>query len=564
MIQPSKKTFCTAPFTSFVIDPDKGVRPCCTFAGHQGNIGQDQLTDILSGDQWQSIQRQVSEGKMPDGCANCYSREKATGWSVRTSSFDPRLTRKDNWEKGLTQIEINSSNVCNLACTHCSSTFSSRWGDITAKLDEENIPHYRNSEHSVYKPDPDNMVRQLAALDLSYLKIARFKGGEPLLNPDFPAVLRHLSDRGILNKIKVMVVTNGSIVKEEILALVRQAGAVHFIISVDGTGKLQEYIRHGPSELLRIERFLENFSTLEHVTFSLSVSVMVYNVFTLDRITNWWYGLRTRYHEKLRYPLSFGLHVVDPPILSVNVLQDSTRKKLVKKYRRLRDADYTHVIQALKQPFAGAAVHDEFVAYTRGMDKIRGTAILDVVPELETEMVLLKTEQQERKWRLFDFRHKTGTAAETLGRGIALSRTGRYKRALKLYDRFLIENQGKGLAAKWEVELHRAVILGMTNEWRKSLYEFYRLVQADPKMTLSAAQRPEALPPGKFLGAISRRLAGETGFVETPSFRLVIEGLAYQALGIKHEAVARVAEALQLDPKFDLAKIAREEMNLVA
>src|SRR5262249_16908353 len=235
MMQPSKKTFCTAPFTSFVIDPDKGVRPCCSFDGYQGNLRQNLLTDILGGDQWRAIQRQVSEGKMPDGCANCYAREKATGWSVRNVSFDPRLTRNDNWKRSLTQIEINSSNVCNLACTHCSSAFSSRWGDLTAKLDEENVPHYRNY-HSVYKSDPDNMVRQLAALDLSYLEIARFKGGEPFLNPDFPAVLRHLSDRGILNKINVQVVTNGSIVKEESLDLLRQAGAVQLIISVDGTG----------------------------------------------------------------------------------------------------------------------------------------------------------------------------------------------------------------------------------------------------------------------------------------------------------------------------------------
>src|SRR5215471_18428380 len=222
MIQPSKKTFCTAPFTSFVIDPDKGVRPCCTFEGHQGNLSQDQLTDILNGDQWQAIQKQISEGKMPGGCANCYAREKATGWSVRTSSFDPKLAGNDHWQKGLTQIEINSSNVCNLACTHCSSAFSSRWGEITAKLDEENVPHHRSSKHSVYKPDPDNMVRQLAALDLSYLELARFKGGEPLLNPDLPAVLRHLRDRGVLNKITVMVVTNGSIVNEQTLDLLRQ------------------------------------------------------------------------------------------------------------------------------------------------------------------------------------------------------------------------------------------------------------------------------------------------------------------------------------------------------
>jgi len=406
------------------------------------------------------------------------------------------------------------------------------------------------------------MVRQLAALDLRYLKVARFKGGEPLLNPDFPAALRHFRDRGILASVKVMVVTNGSIVNRETLDLLRGAGGVQFRISVDGTGKLQEYIRHGPSALARIERFVEMCSSLERASFSLGVSVMVYNVFGLNRISDWWYGLRKTYPGKLQYPVSFGLHVIEPRILSVSVLQNSTRRKLVKKYRRLRDADYTHVIQALKQPFAGVALHNDFVAYTRGMDKIRGTAILDVAPELESEMVLLDSKQQERKWRLFGFRHKTMTAAETISRGIAFSRDGRYKRALKLYDRFLIENRGKRLAAKWEVELHRAVILGMTKEWRKSLDQFYRLVQMDPKTTLSAAQRAETLRPGEFLGSLSLRLEGAAGFVEAPSFRLVIEGLAYQALGIKREAEARIIKALELDPKFDLARIAREEMEL--
>ena len=443
------KAYCTAPFTSLVVDPNKNVRPCCTFDGSLGNLERDSLTDILTGPQWTEVKTQITEGATPAGCVNCYDREKATGWSVRTCQHDPEKAQNDHWRTAITQLEINSSNICNLACTHCSAEFSSRWVQLNDKFGKEVAYHHLTPDHKVHGPNPENMVRQIAALDLRHLEVVRFKGGEPMLNNDVPAVLQHLLDRGLLHDVLVHFVSNGSVVNDKVLDLLHHARAVEMCISIDGMGGLQDYIRPGPSDITRIERFISRVSSIPRLRFLLSISVMAYNVFSLDRISEWWNGFRETRPEQ--FPrLGFGLHVVHPAYLSVTVLQDATREMLASKYRRLSNADYRCVIQGLTQPFAGVARHNEFVRYTRDMDKVRNADVLQVVPELESEMVLLPvTGPKEGTWSS-SVSPGTESQADTFRKGLSLSEAGMYAEALQLYDRYLQTTavRGKGFRVK--------------------------------------------------------------------------------------------------------------------
>lgn len=382
--------FCTAFHTSLVVDPDKGVRPCCSFEGHLGNLADNSLAEVLSGPVWKSAVAEVEAGGVPEGCRKCMEREQKTGWSVRTMYMkEARSIRDGSWSKGLTELEINSSSICNLACTHCNVDFSSRWVKQVKDLQALGVPHGRHVSDKVHKPDPVAMRTHLEGLDLSHLQIARFKGGEPMLNDDVPVVLRYLDEIGVLRKVTVNMVSNGSVVNPEVKALLAKAGAVTMCISVDGIEGVQEYIRKGPSQIEHIERFIEAYVELPRLTFAMSCSVMAYNVFHLDRIADWWNA-----HEK-RWPKRFGkhrysLHVVEPELLSVNVLQDDTRRALREKYSALSNADYRSVLQALEQPWAGAQVHDDFVAYTRGMDQLHGEDAAKLIPELAHELVLLR------------------------------------------------------------------------------------------------------------------------------------------------------------------------------
>lgn len=382
--------FCTAFHTSVVVDPDKGVRPCCTFEGHLGNLKDDSLAGVLEGPAWKAAVAQVEAGEVPQGCLKCMERERKTGWSVRTVYMkESRSIRDGSWRKGLTELEINSSSVCNLACTHCNVDFSSRWVKQVKDLQELGVPHARHLGSEIHKPDPAAMRAHLEGLDLRHLQVARFKGGEPMLNDDVPVVLRYLDEIGVLRKVNVNVISNGSLVNSEVKELLAKAESVSMCISVDGVGDVQQYIRKGPSEIERIERFIESFAELPRLTFGMSCSVMAYNVFQLDRIADWWNAHASRWPEKF-FVHRFSLHVVEPRLLSVEVLQDDTRSALHAKYERLSNADYRSVLQALEQPWAGAKLHDEFVAYTRGMDELHGQDAAVVIPELAHELVPLR------------------------------------------------------------------------------------------------------------------------------------------------------------------------------
>jgi len=553
-----KTPFCTAPFTALLVDPDKGVRPCCDFEGHLGNIRDQPLSEILSSPAWKKVRDQVSRDELPNGCVGCYNREKATGWSVRQDYMLRRATKNGQWKKGLTEIEVNSTNVCNLTCTHCSADFSTGWLSLLPKLQEASVPHYRGLDKQILKPDPENIVRQISALDLSHMDLVRFKGGEPMLNPDVPAVLRCLRDRRVLGQMQVAFVSNGSVVSEEVLDLLRGAESVSLCLSVDGTGKLQEYIRRGPSAIARIEHFIEAFSSLRNVSFTLSISVMVYNVFSLDRISQWWYGLHARYPGKLTHPLRFPLYVIQPPILSVRVLQDATRKALVRKYERLHDANYSHVIKALKQPFAGAKIHNDFVAYTEGMDKIWKSNVLEVVPELEAEMVVLAVPDrpERRGWGVF--RRREDPRTDTLQKGLSLTGAGKYDKTLRLYEQYFKADEGR-LANSWQIRLHRAVVFAKMEKWNESLAELYGLIHGQPRSALTAVEGADrsARSESGFFGEMPDAMRHGTGLLHTASFKLLVEGLAYRALENEPEASARFDKALELDPGFMLAKVAK-------
>ncbi len=544
--------YCTAFHTAFCVDPDKSVRPCCDYNGSLGNLRQDSLVGILGSAEWQAAKQSIERGETPDGCRGCRAREQATGWSVRLARFDARTTSSVSWSLGLTELELNTTNVCNLMCTHCSGTFSSRWVELKTKTGDKFHYHNFGPSSRIHSPDPENLVEQLSALDLRHVEKVTFKGGEPMLNKDVPAVLQFLDKRGVLANTRLTIVTNGSVINRHVLELVRRARSVLICLSVDGVGELQRYIRRGPSENERIEEFVEAFASLPDVRFSMNVSVMVYNVFSLDRIAAWWNSMAARYPGKLGRHC-YGLAVIDPPRLSVSVLPDRTRRKLIWKYRMARGADYSSVVRLLKQPFGGRELHNDFVRYTRESDQLWNSNVLEVVPELASEMVLLEKKEPKRRWAL-GTKLPSGDPAEILETGMRWTDAGRPRAALRLYERFLKFN-GDRPAAVWQVKLHRAMVLAQVAKWEQCLNAFRELVRLSPETTLRVLSSPGSVQEEfRHAPAMQRLLEGPA------QFRFLMEGLAYAELRQPDRASASVRYALQVDPSFEAAAIATKEI----
>jgi hypothetical protein len=293
--------------------------------------------------------------------------------------------RSPNWQRGITYLELNSSNLCNLQCRHCCSVFSSRWSQHEHR-------HGRPAA-DITRPDRELLLRSLAEVDMRHLDYVSIKGGEPMLNADVRTLLEHLQQIGVFGNVVVDIVTNGTVVDPATLALLRAAKEVRICLSIDGVGAVQPYIRHGGSGIDKVERSIAIYAAMPNVTLTRNTSVMVYNVFQLDAIDAWWTGLGTRFPGRYLHP-DFSLLVLSPEALSIACLQDHTRAALAAKYAALDPRLYGTVVAMLRAPFAGAERHDAFVDLTESMDRELGCSVLDAVPELAPEMARLLPQRQ--------------------------------------------------------------------------------------------------------------------------------------------------------------------------
>ena len=347
------------------------------YSASVAKLGEKSLREILQGREWQQVREELADHKVPAGCVECIDRERTVGWSERIT-IEQR--RSPNWEKGITYFELDSSNLCNLQCRHCSSYFSSRW----AKHEER----MGRSQAKVILPDSEMLLANLRELDLQWVDTVSLKGGEPMLNSDMLALMRHLDEIGVIGNVHFYMVTNGIAINPEVIELLRKGKHFTVSVSVDGFGPVQTYIRHGGSENEKIERSIATYAAMPNTTVTRNTSVMAYNVSSLDRIDAWWDSLAKRFpgnYAKMHY----GLFVLDPEHMSVPVLQDHTRAALREKYRKLDPVRYGPVIRSLELPFAGVKLHDKFVERTRRLDSELGRSVMDAIPELAEEMVLL-------------------------------------------------------------------------------------------------------------------------------------------------------------------------------
>lgn len=398
---------CTAPLTSILIDTNKGVRPCCVYEKYIGNLKTEDIVSITNNEEWKSLKQQMYDNTWPSPCLACKEREELSGgWSVRTlyrDTFDVA-----GWEEEkLTYLEFNGSNICNLACLHCTPGFSSRWVTEQKKVIEFVENTYDFEQHKkvhnfdimvvhdndvqsrspkMHMPDPKLVLENLKLLDLAFLKTINLKGGEPFLNSETTEILKFLDEQSLLPNIKVHVSTNGTYINDEILNLLKKCKKVNIFISVDGTDELFNYIRYGNAKFNDIEPVVARINDLDNVSIEFQCSVMNYNIFRLLDIRIWSNNLRLKYN-KISEWTGFTNCVQSPEYLSIRTLSDASRQQLANFYKDYNErGEFNNVISTLESSYIGDKIHNSWIDYTNLMQSVRHNDILSIVPELTNEL----------------------------------------------------------------------------------------------------------------------------------------------------------------------------------
>ena len=245
--------FCVALFNAIRKDQDFRIRPCCVFKSKKSIY---EIDDYLKSDYMADARKRMIDGQSIPECSVCWQKEKAGLTSLRHIYNQQFLHNKnipDNIAKKaktkIIQADIKIGNRCNYACAMCHPGDSSLiFNKYKANLDNKFVQEYskKNSNFMDAKLNTNYRNTSLQMLDnvLSTTSVRSIKilGGEPLLEQEFLKRLASVPDAH-KQKITLWVVTNGSIDLVNTLSKLGKYKAIVVTVSLEGTGKLQEYVR---------------------------------------------------------------------------------------------------------------------------------------------------------------------------------------------------------------------------------------------------------------------------------------------------------------------------------
>lgn len=378
----TQSPICLAPWNSILVDTNKDVKPCCAYSSKMGNLNENTLNEITSSPLWADVKNKLSNQIWPKHCEQCRDSEIRTGWSTRQSYIE--ANRTNSCTDKITYLELNGSNICNLACLHCSKKFSSKWLAEWNLLDKEVnfLSKHTDPRPQYFSVDPELILKNLKELDLSELKVVMFKGGEPMLNEETLEALRYFDELNMMSNLEIVVFTNGTIINKEILYFLNKAQNCQIHVSVDGIGKLNEYIRYGKDSNSNTEELKKNIeiykSSIKNINVQLSVSTMIYNIFNLVEIRDFWKEVSTTSKTM------FSIIVNYPEYLDPRILPDDIRKELIDYYKQNQlEDEFEKIIKHLSLPYFGDKIHNDWVKYTETMERLRQNSIVELIPKFK-------------------------------------------------------------------------------------------------------------------------------------------------------------------------------------
>ena len=266
--------FCTYLNNSYHFTYDN-VKPCCWIKDSPRT--QIRITDPELKEKF-SVLRQIDDW-IPE-CNYCQDLEIAGTSSPRTlSDVNHVFTDKDT---DTVRVELQIDDDCNAACLICGAWNSSTWRQYEERtLKGKTYPSYK------WKTTVDeriSVVKDLVSFDS--VKQLHFFGGEPF-NTDTQLTFLKLIEHP--ESVNIIYITNGSIFPcSETIELWKRFKSVHIGISIDGVGDHFNYLRW-PLQWHQIENNLKKYVELavDNITINSSFTVTPFNIFYIDRYTQW-------------------------------------------------------------------------------------------------------------------------------------------------------------------------------------------------------------------------------------------------------------------------------------
>ena len=240
-------TVCAALYNHTNLRGGDRIYPCCRFKSSIQWFDGD-VDNILNSYNYNLLRKRMESGEKLPECAKCWheedlGKESLRQWFNKTYSTD---------EIKLRYLEVGFDNICDLTCDGCWEEWSSSWW----VKKNPNLPAKQGITSTI----------ELKNIPESIEKVV-FLGGEPLMTNRHR---RFLESFDTLEHLEVEYFTNGMHdLKEEDTNLLKKCKRVHFTVSIDGYGELNETVRSGSVwdiVIKTLNQIANNFEYTIHTT----------------------------------------------------------------------------------------------------------------------------------------------------------------------------------------------------------------------------------------------------------------------------------------------------------
>lgn len=409
------KAFCVLPWLHSFVNIGGEYQVCCTseefHKGIKDNSGKyfnikdkPSIEEVMNSDFMKNLRLEMLDGKMPPLCSRCIITENTGGISRRildNGKFQHLIDELIQSTEPDGSIPVNVicadyrlGNICNLQCRMCNPRSTVMWlKDWNGVKTHEQINPELMKEYSSYKWIDEDYLLEEFQRKIRTINLLHFAGGEPLIAPRMAEMLQICIDEGVAGKIGLTYNTNITKLPEKVLNLWKHFREVRILCSVDGYGKVNDYVRM-PSKWEVIDKNLkyldDNAADLKLSDIFLSTTVQAYNILNLNDLFEYLKGFK---HIN-KIPNLVDLYSPDylmTQVLPPHVKAEATKrmKALVPTFDRKSMMGKEYLIDNIDQVLnfmnskdLHSHLWNDFVIFNQKIDEKKGMSMKECIPEL--------------------------------------------------------------------------------------------------------------------------------------------------------------------------------------
>ena len=353
------------------------IKPCCVMRGvpNQPFWENKHHQEV---DWWKEVKSDLESGIRHPYCYACWNLEAVGERSTRNHGNDWFV--KD-WIGPITPwtwVDLKLGNLCNLQCRMCHAGNSTQIAkEIDNNLDEDWPAHtmkkYRGNLRVTDWYNDSEFYDQLRN-NASKIRYLKFTGGEPTIISHVHDVMEWFVKSGHAEHIDAQITTNGTNTKMELYENMEKFKSAEVRVSVDGVGKVYEYIRY-PHKWKQFEKNMGILTTQFDLAVSFCYTLVPYNLFDIDNFSAWFSTIKTNTVSGW----SINPATV-PDFMDVRNLPEDMIQRAIE-YLSNYDNESTRALKYLTSPDHANSSNNTLntlISHTNILDRLRNQNIRDI------------------------------------------------------------------------------------------------------------------------------------------------------------------------------------------